>query len=69
MKNKFSWMEHGGDKILNQLNEDSASSSENEPQSPGIKGLPMVKEESISDHSLAPVENVFDSELFGPMTS
>jgi hypothetical protein len=64
-------MQHGGEKILNQLNDDSASSSENEVTSPKIKGLPLaqVKEESISEKNVTPVEDPYKSELFGPMTS
>ena len=61
-------MQTGGQKILNQLNEDSVSSSENEAQPPS-KALALVKEESISEKDYNPVEDEFESELFGPMTS
>ena len=63
-------MQHGGDKILKELNEDSVSSNESEGP-PLVRGLAQVKEESISEHNFNPVENHNDDdgELFGPMSS
>ena len=65
-------MHYGGEKILNHLNEDSVSSSDNEQISQPIKGqLPLVKEESEGEVEATPqlIQDQYEGELFGPQTS